>query len=443
MRNEIAKQIVNCRSGKEGVKRILNGVSPTDGTMGGETPIFAASETLWSDIYGSHSGSNSLYDALNHVKVSRMFVQLTNDGERDYDFVPRQWLKDSSMGYQQVIADFGWSDPVAELPEGVESSGDKSDDELEWGNEGKWYEETTGEGEAEETLYYQVIVTDLYWGIDPGFLSDLNLPEDTEYLTYEQLESIDMTNYIEGPKDDSDLVEDYMFQYWFYDPSVFKKKLQEMCLMPVNINTALIYKQLDVTQEDIDDLNDSGEYADFVEWVNYELRKNVEDAIIAYMLGSNVVDPINNEPLIDTDAIYRFTEDTIDDRFTYLDVYIDETGLVKGLTQLSSNINADRKWLVINPDALQKALDEMGPTADKYSLAARIGVDYVYVTCLCPNEQAIILDPDEMWLREKNVINTAYPVYDNNKVNMLYEINCGIKPHRAWSTALLTDITYE
>lgn len=322
MRNEIAKQIVNCRSGKEGVKRILNGVSPTDGTMGGETPIFAASETLWSDTYGSYARSNSLYDALNHVKVSRMFVQTTQDLEGNtFDTVPRQWLKDSS-------------------------------------------------------------------GI--------------------------------------------------------QKKLQEMLLNPVNINTALIYKQLDVAQEDIDDLNDSGEYADFVEWVNYELRKNVEDAIIAYMLGRDVVAPETEEPLlIDTDAIYRFTPDTIDDMFTIVDTYNDNRGLVKCLTELSSSICADRKWLVIHPEALHKALDEMGPTADKYNLAARIGVDYVYDTSLCPNGQAIILDPDEMWLREKNVINTAYPVYDNNKVNMLYEINCGIKPHRASSTALLTDITYE
>ena len=65
MNNEIAKQILNCRSGKDGVAKILNGLTLSSGTLGGEVAGFAVA-TKW-------NAENPLYEALNHVKVSRMF----------------------------------------------------------------------------------------------------------------------------------------------------------------------------------------------------------------------------------------------------------------------------------------------------------------------------------------------------------------------------------
>lgn len=421
MRNEIAKQIINCRSGREGVAKILNGVSLESGTLGGETSAFAVA-ALDVNSGGKLPQYNPLYDALNKTKVSRMYYQWYPDSE-DFDMFAHVWKKDGSTGYQQVIADFGWSDPVAELPEGAESSGEKSDDELNWNNEGNWYEETTGEGEAEETLYYQVIVTDLYWGIDPSFISGLELPEDTEYLTYEQLESIDMTDYIEGPKDDSDLVEEYMFQYWFYDNSAFKKYLQDMVLTPNPINTAIFYKQLDVAQEDIDDLNDSGEYNEFLDWVNFELRRNVEDYIITSMFNSGDYN----------ESIYCFYPEHIDETFTYLmQGEID----LSNLTEMVNNVCTEYKWLIINPNTLNTLLDDNG-LKDKYELAGRLNVDYVYVTYGIMEEMVVCLDPNEFWLREKNTLEVAYPVYHENKVTFLYEKNVGIKPHSPLCSGML------
>lgn len=308
MRNDIAKQIFDCRSGKEGVAKILNGVSLSSGSLGGETSVFAVA-SKW-------TVENPLYEALNHVKVSRMFYTT-------------------------------------------------QDIDAEGASANAWSKE------SEEA-----------------------------------------------------------------------KALQALTLTPQPILTSIFYKQLDVAQEDMDDLNDSGEYAEFLEWATWELRRHTEDLVISSLLG--------NSEIYTGTVTYPFLKDKVSSVFTTVTTK-SQSGdtdfayiTVQNVADMVATVKTERKWLVINPDDLKTLVEEMAimnPAADQFSLAGRVGVDYVYSTTLAMRGKVICLDPDEMWLREKNTIEVAYPLYHYNKTNMLYEINCGIRPHAPLCSAMLLGST--
>lgn len=308
MRNDIAKQIFDCRSGKEGVARILNSVSLSSGTLGGETPVFAVA-SKW-------TRENPLYEALNHVKVSRMFYTTQDIDAQGAS--ANAWTKDSTEA----------------------------------------------------------------------------------------------------------------------------KELQALSLTPQPIQTSIFYKQLDVAQEDIDDLNDSGEYAEFLDWASWELRRHTEDLVISSFIG--------NSDIYTGTVTYPFLKNKVSSVFTTVDTQ-SQTGAsdysyvtVANVAAMCSTVLSDHKWLIVNPtdlDNLVAEMSETNPTADKYGLAGRCGVDYVYSTNLAMRGKVICLDPDEFWLREKNTLEVAYPVYDYNKTNMLYELNCGIRPHAPLCSAMLLGST--
>lgn len=308
MRNDIAKQIFDCRSGKEGVAKILNEVSLSSGKLGGETSVFAVA-SKW-------TAENPLYEALNHVKVSRIFY--TTQDINASGASAKAWSKDSQTA----------------------------------------------------------------------------------------------------------------------------KELQALTLTPQPILTSIFYKQLDVTQEDIDDLNDSGEYSDFLEWVSWELRRHTEDLIISSLLG--------NSTIYTGTVTYPFLKNQVSSVFTTVSTK-SQSGAsdfafvtVQNVADMVATVKTERKWLVINPDDLQALISEMAvmnPAADQFSVAGRVGVDYIYSTPLAMRGKVICLDPDEFWLREKNVIEVAYPVYDYNKTTMLYELNVGIRPHAPLCSAMLLGST--
>ena len=405
MRNDIAKQIFDCRSGKEGVAKILNEVSLSSGTIGGETSVFAVA-SKW-------TRENPLYEALNHVKVSRI-LYTTQDILNQYAHADT-WTKTSNIGYNQVEATYGWSDPVEVLTEGAESSGDKAEATPSADTYENWYEDDSGE----TTLYYQVVIASIEWG-------DTTTEEPDD---------------VEGEKNDSELIDDNIGK-WYIDYSGVEKALQALTLTPNPINTALFYKQLDVTQEDMDDLNDSGEYADFLEWASWELRRHVEDLVISSLLG--------NSEIYTGTVTYPFLKNKVSSVFTTVDTQ-SQTGssdysyvTVANVAAMCSTVMSDHKWLIVNPtdlDNLVAEMSETNPTADKYGLAGRCGVDYVYSTNLAMRGKVICLDPDEFWMREKNTIEVAYPIYDYNKTTMLYELNCGIMPHNPMCSAMMLGST--
>lgn len=400
MNNEIAKQIMNCRSGKDGVAKILNGLTLSSGTLGGEAAGFAVA-SKW-------NAENPLYEALNHVKVSRMFytTQEINSTYAHADV----WSKNSATSYSQVIADtYGWSEGVDELPEGAESSGTKDDDYLVEDNVDKWYQD------AEDDKYYQVIVATVKW-------DDATTTE---------------PDTISGEKTSANLTVENL-GLWFYDLSGVQKLLQELTLSPNPINTSVFYKQLDVAQEDIDDLQENGDYSDFVEWASWELRRHTEDLVISSFLG--------NSSIYTGTVTYPFLANKVSSVFTTVKSKTQASAsdydyiTVANVVEMVATVKTDRKWLVVHPTDLEDLvgeLAEINPTADKYALAGRVGVDFVYSTELAMRGKIICLDPEEFWLREKNILEVAYPVYDYNKTNMLYEINCGIRPHRPLCSAML------
>ena len=73
-------------------------------------------------------------------------------------------------------------------------------------------------------------------------------------------------------------------------------------------------------------------------------------------------------------------------------------------------------------------------------LAAQIGVDRVIDKDFIGEVSglhAVIFDPGEYWVKEKNVIDTPFPEFRDNRQGYIYEINMGGALHGLESSAVL------
>ena len=75
-------------------------------------------------------------------------------------------------------------------------------------------------------------------------------------------------------------------------------------------------------------------------------------------------------------------------------------------------------------------------------LAAKIGVDKVFKKDYLAGVEglhAIILDPDQYWVKEKKEVDVAFPQYEKNARGFLYELNAGGIIRGLKSTAVLRE----
>lgn len=222
--------------------------------------------------------------------------------------------------------------------------------------------------------------------------------------------------------------------------SAVAKSIQQLNVTPVSITTQYVYKSLDIAQEDIDDLNESGEYAVFEEFATNELRQHVEDYVIGNVIGGKFTSTYSGT------SLYRFMVSEVSSVFTTVTTKTQDAAsdysyvTLANVTDICNDVDSDHKWLVVHPDDLASLIaeaTELNPLADRYAVAAHVGVNFIYSTRLALRGKVICLDPAEFWKREKNEIEIAYPVYDYNKLNMLYEKNIGIRPHRPLCSSML------
>ena len=218
------------------------------------------------------------------------------------------------------------------------------------------------------------------------------------------------------------------------------KAIQELTVSPKAITTSYIYKRQQVAQEDLDDINDSGNLGEFLDWTTWELRRHVIDMIVAGVLGEKNLTNIEGIKTSGTSTAfvidYGKTGSSASDVSSY--ITIDN---IRGLAD--EVIAKGEKWLVINPKDFTKVAKHIyasGGTSMYHTeaeLAEMVGVDKIYKTTLISEGRVICFVPSEYWVKIKNTLNLAYPQYEMNAQNLQYEINLGGKIHGLLSAAVL------
>ena len=218
------------------------------------------------------------------------------------------------------------------------------------------------------------------------------------------------------------------------------KAIQELTVSPKAITTSYIYKRQQVAQEDLDDINDSGNLGEFLDWTTWELRRHVIDMIVAGVLGEKNLTNIEGIKTSGTSTAfvidYGKTGTSATDKSSYMTI-----DNIRGLAD--EVIAKGEKWLVINPKDFTKVAKHIyasGGTSMYHTeaeLAEMVGVDKIYKTTLISEGRVICFIPSEYWVKIKNTLNLAYPQYEMNAQNLQYEINLGGKIHGLLSAAVL------
>lgn len=390
----IAKSIINSKT-KEEAKKIINSVSFSSGNF--------STDLVSPEIVNSWTYSNDLYNIISRTPYSKFFY--TTQDIDNVNAKAHEWSKSNAILYYQVeLESVQWGPELDELPAGAESSGAKSNDVLIVDNYEKYY--TQAGEDSDPDTYYQVVFKSAKWSD-----STTSLPDATE---------------AEGQKNNSELTEANLDKY-FYDLNGTEKAIQELTVSPKTIQTGYIYKRQYICQEDLDDLNDSGNYDEFLEFITLELRRHVEDSIIGNIIGGAFSQDYSSA----SNKYERFVIGETDSKFTTVKTKT-QTGAsdyayitVANVQEMCDTVlKTNVKWLVIHPADFRALMDD----SEVYSetmLATLLGVDYIFQTLLAERGKVICLDPTQYVIKVKNEINVAYPAYEYNKLNLQYEVNGG------------------
>ena len=207
--------------------------------------------------------------------------------------------------------------------------------------------------------------------------------------------------------------------------SADEKVIQQLTVTGKTIATQYIYKRQQIAFEDLDSLEESGDTATFLRWINEELDRQIVNAIVAVMLGDTThftdITSIESLPGNGTTDVFR-TAVTVTDAtavtFAEARAIADAVATGKGF-----------KWMVMNQAQLT-ALSAFvyasgGDTIyrSKEEVAAMLGVDRIYVTDKVAT--VICFVPDEYWVKEKAAMQVSYPKYEMNAMNYQRERNIG------------------
>ena len=211
--------------------------------------------------------------------------------------------------------------------------------------------------------------------------------------------------------------------------SVTEKEIQALTVQGKTIATQYIYKRQQVAFEDPDDIEEAGQTATFLRWLDEELDRQIVNAIVAVMLGNTTdfTDITTIESLYGagtSDAFRTAITVTDDAHITFAEArqIADAVAMGKGY-----------KWMVMNQSQLTElsafVYASGGDTIyrSKEEVAAMLGVDRIYVTDKATGIVCFV--PDEYWVREKAALQVSYPKYEFNVMNYQRERNIGAAVH--------------
>lgn len=224
-----------------------------------------------------------------------------------------------------------------------------------------------------------------------------------------------------------------------------QKEEQELALDGKAITTAYLYKLQSLAHEDLDDAREAGQEAALLRDIREELMRAVKGLAVRAIMVGDAYNP-NGSKVTVFETIG--TKTTTDLFTTVVPVATAGSVTLADLRKAAAAVKTERKWLVITSDLKQliaKRMYAAGGTEFFFTdaeLREQLGVDEIIdkdfvgeVTGL----KAIVFDPNEYWVKEKNVIDTPFPEYRDNRQGYLYEINMGGAIHGLQSTAILFD----
>ena len=223
------------------------------------------------------------------------------------------------------------------------------------------------------------------------------------------------------------------------------KEEQELALNGKSLTTAYIYKLQSLAHEDIDDAREAGQEAALLRDIRDELMRAVKGVAVRAIL---VGDAYNGDGSKVT-VFETIGTKTASDLFTTLvNPTVANTVTLADVRKAAAKVKTRRKWAIMTEDTkLQLATRQYAAGGTEFfftdeELAGQLGVDRVIAKDFVGDVEglhAIIFDPDEYWVKEKNVIDTAFPEYRNNRQGYIYEINMGGAIHGLQSSAILTE----
>lgn len=222
-----------------------------------------------------------------------------------------------------------------------------------------------------------------------------------------------------------------------------QKAEQELAVEGKSLTTAYIYKLQSLAHEDLDDAREAGEETRLLADIREELMRAVKGLAVRAILVGDAYNPNGSKVTVfETIGIK-----TASDLFTtVVNPAVANTPTILDMRKAAAKVKTERKWAVITSD-LKLTLSQRPQGADSHfytdeELAAQIGVDRVIDKDFIGEVEglhAVIFDPDEYWVKEKNVIDTAFPEFRDNRQGYIYEINMGGAIHGIESTAVLCE----
>ena len=209
--------------------------------------------------------------------------------------------------------------------------------------------------------------------------------------------------------------------YGWVKTSEDEKAIQQLTVTGKTIATQYIYKRQQIAFEDLDDIEEKGNTATFLRWINEELDRQIVNTIVGQMLGAGFSEISTIEMLEGAPDIFR-TAVTVTDPSA---VTFDEARQIADAVVTGKGA----KWMVMNQTqltALAKFKYASGGDdifRSKEEVAAMLGVDRIYVTDMALS--VICFVPDEYWIKEKASMQVSYPKYEFNVMNYQRERNIG------------------
>lgn len=214
-----------------------------------------------------------------------------------------------------------------------------------------------------------------------------------------------------------------------------EKLIQQLTVNGKKIDTQYIYKRQQIAFEDLDDIEESGNTATFLRWLDEELDRQIVNAIVAVMLG-------NTTDFTDITTIESLRGTGVTDVFRTAVTVTNPAAITFAEARaIVDAVIAGRgaKWLVMSQaqlTALAKFKYASGGDdifRSNEEVAAMLGVERIYVTDKATGVVCFI--PSEYWVKEKASLQVSYPKYEYNVMNYQRERNIGGAIHGLKSVA--------
>lgn len=224
-----------------------------------------------------------------------------------------------------------------------------------------------------------------------------------------------------------------------------QKAEQELALNGKAIATAYIYKLQSLANEDLDDAREAGQEAELLRDIREELVRAVKGLAVRAIFVGDAYNPNGSKVTV----FETIGTKTSSDLFTaVVNPAVANTVSLADVRKAAAKVKTARKWAVMTEElklALATRIYASGGTEFFFTdeeLAAQLGVDRVIAKDFIGEKtglHAVIFDPSEYWVKEKNVIDTPFPEYRDNRQGYIYEINMGGAIHGLESSAVLRE----